>query len=426
MYHYPLPDNTIVELELHFIALDKPKDVKKLKSLELTGAFINEAVEIDLAVIHKCVERVGRFPAKKEGGPTWYGVIMDTNSCDDDHWWYEYSVTSRPENWKFYDQPGALIKILREDPLFNKVSGVSPQNNKDVKYIPNPDAENVDNHQPGYDYWLRMVPGQTEEHADIFICNEYGSLRDGKPVYPQYKDRIHTAEEDLKPIENISISLGWDFGLTPACVISQIAPNGQKRILDELFVPEHGAMGIRQFAEGVVRPHLEKYYADWLIFSKGIFQSFGDPAGGHRAQTDEITCLMILSDPYGVNLPTSPARTNSFIARKDAVTKLLTTFIDGEPALLISPRCKSLRKGFRGAYYYERVQVSGTERYKDQPCKNHYSHIHDALQYDCLMSSPLTYEETEPKTSAQKDWDNIYGSYDDDYESYDFYGESTI
>ena len=48
--------------------------------------------------------------------------------------------------------------------------------------------------------------------------------------------------------------------------------------------------------------------------------------------------------------------------------------------MLIDKSCKHLIKGFEGGYQYRRMQVSG-ERYDEKPDKNHYSHIHDALQY---------------------------------------------
>ena len=54
--------------------------------------------------------------------------------------------------------------------------------------------------------------------------------------------------------------------------------------------------------------------------------------------------------------------------------------VDGNAGFLIDPRCKELIKGFEGGYAYRRIQVSG-ERYDDRPEKNHFSHIHDALQY---------------------------------------------
>ena len=47
---------------------------------------------------------------------------------------------------------------------------------------------------------------------------------------------------------------------------------------------------------------------------------------------------------------------------------------------MLDPRCRTLIKGFEGGYQYKRMQVSG-ERFDDKPEKNHFSHIHDALQY---------------------------------------------
>jgi hypothetical protein len=58
--------------------------------------------------------------------------------------------------------------------------------------------------------------------------------------------------------------------------------------------------------------------------------------------------------------------------------------IDGEPGMLIHPQCRTLRKGYAGGYHYKRVQVSGDEKYRDEPDKNLYSHVCDADQYGML------------------------------------------
>ena len=69
-----------IDLEVLFLPLDTPDDVKKLLSLELTGVWINEAREVPKAIVDGATSRVGRFPSKKDGAsPTWNGVIMDTN-----------------------------------------------------------------------------------------------------------------------------------------------------------------------------------------------------------------------------------------------------------------------------------------------------------------------------------------------------------
>jgi hypothetical protein len=108
-----------------------------------------------------------------------------------------------------------------------------------------------------------------------------------------------------------------------------------------------------------------------------------DPAGRARAQTDERTCMDELA---AAGLAAGPARTNDFIARREAVAGFLNAGEPGAPGLVLSPSCRLLRKGFLSGYRYERVQVAGDERYKDAPVKNMYSHIHDALQYAALAA----------------------------------------
>ena len=87
LVNFSLPDKTSVELEVIFLALDKQEDVKKLLSLELTGVWLNEARELPKSIVDACTMRVGRFPSMRDGGPSWFGVIMDTNAPDETHWW---------------------------------------------------------------------------------------------------------------------------------------------------------------------------------------------------------------------------------------------------------------------------------------------------------------------------------------------------
>ena len=106
---------------------------------------------------------------------------------------------------------------------------------------------------------------------------------------------------------------------------------------------------------------------------------WGDPAGAQRAQTDEQT-------PYDIlranGIIASAAHTNDPIIRRDTVGKLLTTMdFSGQPALLVSPKCRTFRKGMAGGYKLRRMQVTGDEKYADKPDKNMYSHVCEAGQY---------------------------------------------
>jgi len=346
-------DGTSLELEVLFLALDKASETGKLRSLELTGAWINEASEIPKEIFDMVTQRVGRYPSKLRGGPTWSGVILDTNPPDDDHWYYKIAEEETPEGWKFYRQAGGLFKEGEE-------------------YKPNPDAENIDNLPSGHQYYLNQLGAKNDDWINVFLLGNYGTTGDGKPVFPEFNDKVHVAKENLNPIRGLPIILGWDFGLTPACVIGQMTPKGQLIIVRELVSQD---MGIRQFANDIVKPVLLNEFGGFQRFSAG------DPAGSIRAQTDERTCFQELLE---CGIATEPANTNDWIPRRESVAFFLTRMADGQPGFLLDPRCKELRRGFNGRYRYERLRVSGSARYKDRPVKDDSSHIQDALQYACL------------------------------------------
>jgi len=169
---------------------------------------------------------------------------------------------------------------------------------------------------------------------------------------------------------------------------------GQLLILKELVSHD---MGIRQFANDIVKPVLLNEFGGFARFSAG------DPAGSIRSQTDERTCFQELLE---CGITTEPANTNDWIPRRESVAYFLTRMADGQPGFLIDPRCRELRRGFNGRYRYERLRTSGQARFKDRPIKDDSSHIQDALQYACLrIRSGLTPIKAKTvKTSSNKGW----------------------
>lgn len=325
-----------LEIELLFRALDRPEHVANLLSLELTGAWVNEAREIPIAVIKALKGRVGRFPAVKDGGAVDPGIIMDTNPPDDESWFYEMFEENPADNVQLFKQP----------------SGVSGE------------AENLP-YLPG-DYYKNLSQGEDEEFVKVYVRGEYGFVRDGKPIYPDYNDAFHCREFEINP--KGTIKRGWDFGLTPACVFTQVSPNGRFLIFDELVSED---LGFDTFSDQVLLHCSENYPdAEW--------EDYGDPAGNTRAETDEKTCFQI-ADGKGIHIhPGDQDRTS----RIESVKKPLNTLSEGKPQLWVHPRCKVLRRGFQGRYQYKKLKIAGAqERYHDKPDKNEYSHPHDALQY---------------------------------------------
>ena len=355
-----------LEMEVIFLALDRPEDVKKLLSLELTGVWVNEAREIPKSIIDACTMRVGRYSSVKDGGATWSGVICDTNSPEEDHWWSimrgevpvpdhitleESRMLVKPDNWQFFTQPSGMIEEKDED---GSVTG----------YKPNKKAENAKNILQSY--YPNLVQGKTKSWIDVYVMNRLGSIQDGKPVYNMFVADTHVSKEEIPVADGVPLYIGLDFGLTPAAVFGQKV-RGRWIILQEIVAFD---MGIVRFAE-LLRAEIATRYNNLEV------NIFGDPAGDFRAQTDESTPFQVLR---GAGLMARPTTSNDVSLRIESVSSVLNRMVDGQSGILIDFRCKELIKGFEGGYQYRRLQVSG-ERYEDKPLKDRYSHIHDAMQY---------------------------------------------
>ena len=358
-----------LDLEVIFLALDRPEDVKKLLSLELTGIWVNEAREIPKSIIDACTMRVGRYPSMREGGASWSGVICDTNAPEEDHWWAimsgevpipdhipreQATMLVKPDNWRFFVQPPAMKEVLNDK--------------KEVtSYSLNKDAENKKNILETY--YPNLIRGKTKSWIDVYVMNRLGLIQEGKPVYPDFVTETHLADEEIPVAAGVPLYVGIDFGLTPSAVFGQKV-RGRWLVQAEIVAID---MGVVRFAE-LLRQEIATRFSGLDVYI------YGDPAGDFRAQTDESTPFQILR---GAGLKAVPAPSNSVDLRLEAVASQLTKMSEGLPAFLIDRRCQTLVKGFQGGYCYRRMQVSG-ERYDDKPEKNMYSHIHDALQYMML------------------------------------------
>ncbi|KJU85313.1 TerL, partial [Candidatus Magnetobacterium bavaricum] len=210
--------------EILFRALDRPDQVANLLSLELTGAWLNEFKEIPFAVFEAIQGRVDRYPAKKDGGCTWTGIIMDSNPPDTDSKYYHYFEETSPDNARLFKQP----------------SGLSPQ------------AENLDNLSGSY--YGNLASGKSQDFIDVYVHGKYGYVKEGKGVYDgSYNDDIHVSKEPLTVNTAIPLILGFDFGLTPACVLCQVTPRGGFNVLEELISDN---MGLKQFIQNRLKPQL--------------------------------------------------------------------------------------------------------------------------------------------------------------------------
>lgn len=330
-----------LDIEVFFLALDRPEDARKLLSLELTGAWLNEAREIPKTILDALTGRVGRFPAKVSGGATWSGVICDTNAPDTQSWWYKASEEETPEGWDFFKQP----------------SGTAP------------DAENLPNLPDKY--YVRLMAGKDPDWIQVYVHGQYGFLIEGKPVFPQYRDLLHCAQNSITADQHFGLLIGVDFGLTPAAVIAQKLPDGRWKILDEMCTDN---TGVKRFAE-LLSQFVAVNYPEFNVVG-----AWGDPSGAYGADNEDDTAIGIMNVNTAWKWLPAPGD-NTLYERLECVRNVLNRLVDGEPGILISSNAKKLRKGFTSGYHYKLSSSGNGAVVNETPNKNEYSHVHDALQY---------------------------------------------
>lgn len=380
-----------VQAEIMFRALDKPDDVKKLKSLELTGCYFNETKEIPKPIFDMMQNRVGRYPRKSAISRYWTGIIGDTNPCDEDHWIYKTFEEARPEGFSIYKQPSGIKPRV-------------PGQREVIEY--SPDAENVkhldrcwdveshlrgearklaqreqelllsegEHESPCRCYYVRQCAGKDADYIKVYVRGEYGFVKEGKPIYPEFQDAIHVVDYIPLLPGCKELVVGNDYGITPAAVFGQQDPqDGQWQIIREFLCENEETMGAIRFGEEQALICKRDYKTVKVI------RGWGDPAGMAQSQTDEKTPISCVN---AAGMPMVAAPTNDFTLRREAVAGLLTRLtILGRPAIVISSACKTLRKAMAGGYHYRRLKVAGDEKFEDKPDKNMYSHVAEALQY---------------------------------------------
>lgn len=389
--HFTHPDKAIgeVDIEVIFLAMDRPEDMGKVQSLEVTWAYINEGREIaSWEICDRILERVGRYPeiyedenGVKKGGCTWSGLVVDSNAPDTDHWIYRKFEMERPDGFEIFHQPPAVLMGeggTPENPMWELNKG----QREGI-----PAAENIGNIPPASDpwkYYRDMLVGKDYETVRVEMCGEYGAVVYGKPVYARYDDRMHylpnVKDKDTgKPLDAIvqrglPVLMGFDFGINwLGCVFAQFWPNGQLVVLDEMLLND---VSTYEFATVHLKKVLNTTFYGMRQFA------FSDPAGEQRGQQMGVSNIAMMNS-YGI--PTKAAPSNKPAERIDAVRHFLDYRIDKDvPGLVLGSKCQMLRKGFQSGYVFKKASVAGGDRFRETPDKNEYSHLHDALQYIAL------------------------------------------
>jgi hypothetical protein len=259
-----------------------------------------------------------------------------------------------------------------------------------------PEAENLANLQPGY--YERMAATMTSNDKLRFVDNEFGAVRAGQPVYPEWNDRFHAAPEKLGVLDRPAL-LAIDGGNTPAAVLLQEDDDGQIRVVDEIVIvtPDDDTvlekLGATAFAK-VVRRHIDQQWPR-LRLQRDVI---GDPAIFYGEAEDKLSWAQEFVGAFKSRLRAAPVAGNRINPRLKAVRDCLTNNVGSKPGLLVSPVCRQLRRGFNNGYVFTKQKTtSGTAALKEKPDKGPCSHVHDALQYGVLWirKSGIASEEAE-------------------------------
>lgn len=351
-----------VQAEYIFAAIGDLVVEEFMRGFEPTDFWFYEIDQVPETAIDVAITRLMRYPGTSpdddpipdtlpKGVAFRPQVVGDLNAPDVDSWFYRKFEEDPPAGFKVYKQP----------------SGLSPL------------AENIGHLPAGYyDRQIEILSRRAGGRNLVkrMVHAQYAPSQAGEPVYAEYDDAVHLAPAPLKPVPGVPITLGFDQGLgQPACIAAQDLPNGQCRVLGEC-VP--GRMSARRFAAEVRNMLIE-------IAPKHPLADvhYADPAGftGADREDGELAWAEIVGGELGITI--QPTETNEVDIRITAVVDDLTTMLGpGEPALLVSPLCRMLRKGFVSHYMFEKRPAEKSQQRK--PVKNLWANPHDALQYHRL------------------------------------------
>lgn len=332
-----------MNIEILFRACDRPDDVKKFKSLEITGYLIDESIEVKEDIKKMLKNRIGRFPRKS---PLAIGVEV-TNPPDVEHQTYSDFkwVTSVPG------------PISEKPPLDGHIGFWQPP------------RENEANLRDGYYDDLIKDYANYPDWVERYVDGKPGITVQGKLVYNNFSRGFHVSPKPLK-WKGDHLFVGWDnTGNCPAAVIVQMPVPNQVQVLREYHTEK---MNIVDFTSYVVACRNRD-------FPKATFSDFGDPAGSTEYPKKEggfTSNATLMHEECGIEVEPSEQNLG---ARTGVVDGQLGKIIGGKPGLLIDPSCVRLINGFMGGYCYKEIGTTGI--YSKDPVKNRFSHVQDSLQY---------------------------------------------
>jgi hypothetical protein len=354
-----------VRSEWVFIPLENAEDQARLLSMQLTGGWLSECIEMDIDVLGPLSGRLGRYPSGEQGTPSWFGWIADTNFPTEMTPWHV-----------FMENPPLGIQI------FKQPSGLSPEAENLNWLVQTDDTIKLPiDHQlrlaQGRKYYERFIEmyGDESDWVRRYVKAEYGDDPSGAAVFKNsFKSDYHIVD-DLLVIPGYTILIGQDFGRNPWSLIGQMDHMGRLLIHEEVAATN---VGLEKHVNQSLRPRL--YTPKYMGMRVACV---GDPSGVAKGSIGEESCFDALNR---LGLPCFPAPTNDIEPRLRAVESLLGRQVMGGPALVISRAgCPHLCRAMSGGYRFTKLKTGALRTVPDKTDKEGYSHVADDLQYLALV-----------------------------------------
>ena len=358
--------------EWPFIPLDEPDDVKRLLSLQLTGAYVNECIETDIDLLSDIAGRCGRYPNNELGACSWSGIWMDTNAPIMHTPWANF-IEQPPPEWQVFHQPGGHTEEAENLAHLNQTA--------ETMLLPDDDPRRI---AQGRGYYNRLLSMGTPDYIRRYVWSQFGRDPSGAAVFAEsFKYDFHVSKTPLDPVYSRMIIVGQDFGRSPWSLLCQLDHSGRLLVLEEVAGkgPTGENIGLQQHAQQNLIPVLTQQR-----YSGRPVALVGDPSGQAKDSLFELNSFDLLKF-CGLNA--QPAPTNDLDPRLRGVEGFLVRQIGGGPAILIDgTRCPTLVAALNGQYKFAVTpDASGGMFQKTVPEKLHpWSDVADALQYVCLVA----------------------------------------
>src|SRR5574343_803231 len=338
--------------ELYFIGLDDPRDAHKVQSMAIDYVLIDEPSPVDMGSGGGVSEEVFDILIGRMRNPRmrWSAVKMAQNNPPEDHWTYR----------RFVD-PG---EPPHDDPL-------PPEQEAGFRVWQTRNPENLRNLKVGYYETLRRQWRHRPDMVARLVDGQYWRNIEGDAVTPEYDDFVHTAL-GLVPVPGRPLTLMWDGGHRPTCVVSQVTPAGNWLILDAIQLL---AAGTYQLLEEEVAPLLRHKYRNFEWWHTG------DPSLEYTDQSDtRQSPLRVIKKVLGGEWRPGPV---AFEAGREPLRACLRVLgrvkVDRENADIV-------RQALRGKWHFRRTN-SGV--ISERPVKDQWSDPGDCMRYGAAVLFPL-------------------------------------